>query len=163
MTASTAARTRAPALALESFLPYRLVALSARTSNALARIYAERFELTIPQWRVIATLGQFPVATARDIAGHGMMHKSTVSRAVSSLLGRGLLRKEPNANDMREEDLRLTDSGRRIYDAIVPEALAFEARLLTALEPQERRLFLAMVEKLDAQARSLAPDGEIEA
>lgn len=163
MTASNAARATAPALTLESFLPYRLVALSARTSNALARIYAERFALTIPQWRVIATLGQFEVATARDIARHGMMHKSTVSRAVSSLVARGLLRKEPNAHDMREEHLRLTDRGRRIYDAIVPEALAFEERVLAALDPQERRLFLAMVDKLDAQARSLAPDMEIEA
>ncbi|TVR07230.1 MAG: MarR family transcriptional regulator [Salinarimonadaceae bacterium] len=163
MDAPTPASSSAPALTLERFLPYRLVALSARTSNALARIYAERFELTIPQWRVIATLGQSPVATARDIASHGMMHKSTVSRAVSALVARGLLRKEPNAHDMREEHLRLTDAGRRIYDSIVPEALAFEARLMTALDPQERRLFLAMIDKLDAQARSLAPDMEIEA
>ena len=55
-------------LALERFLPYRLNVLATLVSNALARVYAERFGLTIPQWRVLATLGQFGVRTARDVA-----------------------------------------------------------------------------------------------
>ena len=126
MSVSAAANDSRALLKLEEFLPYRLVILSARTSNALARIYAERFQLTIPQWRIIATLGQYTVCTGRDIAQHGMMHKSTVSRAVTALVERGLLRKEPNAFDMREEHLRLTHEGRAIYEAVVPQARTFE-------------------------------------
>ena len=63
--------------------------LASLTSNALSQIYATRFGLTIPGWRVIVTLGQYGVRTARDIAAHGVMHKSTVSRAVALLEGRG--------------------------------------------------------------------------
>ena len=79
-----------PLVVLERFLPYRLNVLASLTSNALAQIYAERFGLSIPAWRVVATLGQYEVRTARDIAAHGVMHKSTVSRAVSALEQRGL-------------------------------------------------------------------------
>jgi len=163
MSVSAAANDSRTLLKLEEFLPYRLVILSARTSNALARIYAERFQLTIPQWRVIATLGQYPVRTARDIARHGMMHKSTVSRAVTALVERGLLRKEPNAFDMREEHLRLTDEGRAIYESVVPQARSFEEEITAAFEPGERAEFIRLIEKLDAHTRNLAPDPDPDA
>ncbi len=163
MPVSAVANDTVPSLELERFLPYRLVILSTRTSQAVARIYAERFDLTIPQWRVIATLGQYEIRTARDIARHGMMHKSTVSRAVAALVRRGLLRKEPNAFDMREEHLRLTDAGREIYEAVVPEALAFEEKIAAAFDDEERALFLALLDKLDAHTRILAPDPDEEA
>src|SRR5215207_9300394 len=100
---------------LERFLPYRLNVLASLTSQALAQIYEERFGLTIPGWRVVATLGQYGGRTARDIAAHGVMHKSTVSRAVSALEQRGLIQRRPNQSDRREEWLALTQEGRSIY------------------------------------------------
>ncbi len=74
MTSGSAALKRShsgPLVVLERFLPYRLNVLASLTSNALAQIYADRFGLTIPAWRVVATLGQYGVRTARDIAAHG--------------------------------------------------------------------------------------------
>jgi DNA-binding MarR family transcriptional regulator len=142
---------------LERFLPYRLSVLASLTSQALAQIYAERFGLTIPGWRIVATLGQYGVRTARDIAAHAVMHKSRVSRAVSQLEARGLVARRPNRDDRREELLELTASGREIYEAVVPEALAFERRMLSVLTPAEQAILVALVEKLDRQARRLAP------
>jgi DNA-binding MarR family transcriptional regulator len=156
-----AVRSDDQALTLEEFLPYRLAVLAATVSGALARIYADRFRLTIPQWRIIATLGQFETCTGRDIAGHGMMHKSTVSRAVSALENRGLVERRSNPDDMREEHLRLTPEGRAIYDEVAPEALGFETRLTSALEPAERRTLFALLARLDARARDLAPNLEV--
>lgn len=161
------AATAAPAepceaLQLERFLPYRLNVLASTVSNALARVYAERFGLTIPQWRVIATLGQYERSTARDIAAHAVMHKSTVSRAVSALTERGLLERQPNAADMREEMLALTGEGRAIYEALVPEARAFERALAGALSAQEEALLFALIDRLDAQMRTLAPDLDLD-
>jgi DNA-binding MarR family transcriptional regulator len=148
---------------LERFLPYRLNVLASLTSNALAQIYAECFGLSIPAWRVIATLGQYDVRTARDIAAHGVMHKSTVSRAVSALEQRGLIVRRPNLDDRREELLALTPRGRGIYDALAPQALAFEERLLSVLTVQEQDALASLMDKLSLHARSLAPEGEAEA
>ncbi len=148
-----------PLIALERFLPYRLNVLAASVSNALAQVYADRFGITIPGWRVIATLGQFGVRTGRDIAGHAVMHKSTVSRAVAMLVERGLVRRETNPADQREDLLVLTDEGRAVYEALAPQALAFEARLLSPLSESERETLFALIARLDAQARSLgAPE-----
>ena len=144
-------------IVLEGFLPYRLNVLATVVSNALAQIYAERFDLTIPGWRVVATLGQYGVRTARDIATHAVMHKSTVSRAVSALEARGLVARRLNREDRREELLELTADGRRIYDALVPEALAFEASLGSVLTVAEQQVLMLLIDKLDGRARVLAP------
>lgn len=161
MASRSAAQKRSasgPLVVLEQFLPYRLNVLASLTSNALAQIYADRFGLTIPAWRVVATLGQYDVRTARDIAAHGVMHKSTVSRAVSSLEERGLVVRRPNREDRREELLELTPQGRAIYEALAPEALAFEDRLVSVLTADEQKSLMGLIEKLDRHARSLAPE-----
>ncbi|GEO14990.1 MarR family winged helix-turn-helix transcriptional regulator [Microvirga aerophila] len=161
---STARKEASQALVvLEDFLPYRLNVLASLTSNALARIYAERFGLTIPGWRVIATLGQYDVRTARDIAAHGVMHKSTISRAVSSLEQQGLIVRHPNQDDRREELLALTPEGRGIYEALAPEALAFEERLVSILTRAEQDMLAGIVAKLSGHARSLAAEERKEA
>jgi DNA-binding MarR family transcriptional regulator len=158
---STARRDDLDALVvLERFLPYRLNVLASLASNALAQIYAERFGLSIPAWRVVATLGQYEVRTARDIAAHGVMHKSTVSRAVSALETRGLVVRKPNHQDRREELLALTPEGRAIYVALAPQALAFEDQLISVLSHDEQRTLSSLMDKLTRHARSMALDGE---
>lgn len=147
---------------LEHFLPYRLNVLASLTSNALAQIYAERFGLSIPAWRVIATLGQYEYRTARDIAAHGVMHKSTVSRAVSALEQRGLIVRRPNEDDRRDELLELTEEGREIYEALAPEALAFEERFISVLTDEEQKTLAALIDRLSGHARLMAPEGEVE-
>ena len=56
-----------PALALERFLPYRLSVLTNTVSRAIARLYDERFGLSIPEWRVRAALGRYGQLTASEI------------------------------------------------------------------------------------------------
>lgn len=145
---------------LERFLPYRLNVLASLSSNALAQIYAERFGLSIPAWRVVATLGQYDVRTARDIAAHGVMHKSTISRAVSILEERGLVVRRANQQDRREELLALTPQGRAIYAALAPQALAFEQQLMSVLSREEQALLSCLMDKLTEHARIMAPDVE---
>ena len=165
MAARSAARKEGlePQVVLERFLPYRLNVLASLTSNALAQIYAERFGLSIPAWRVVATLGQYENRTARDIAAHGVMHKSTVSRAVSALEHRGLIVRRPNQDDRREELLALTSEGRDIYEALAPQALAFEERFVSVLTSEEQETLVSLIDRLSGHARSMAPEGEQEA
>ena len=66
---------------LEHFLPYRLNVVAEAVSRALARLYEKRHGISIAEWRVIATLGQYERMTAKDIGAHSRMHKTKVSRA----------------------------------------------------------------------------------
>jgi DNA-binding MarR family transcriptional regulator len=125
-------------LALEGFLPYRLNLLATEVSQTLARIYGGQFGISIQEWRVLATLGQFGVMTARDIGSHSRMHKTTVSRAVAALEKRRLVARRANRSDMREAFLTLSEGGQAVYREIVPLAAAFSDALCHGLDAQER-------------------------
>ena len=147
-----------PLLRLEGFLPYRLVVLASTVSEAFATLYSARFGLGIPEWRVVATLGQFGRALGRDIAAHSHMHKTTVSRAASDLVAAGLVKREASRRDQREAFLSLTAKGRRVYEEVVPAALAFSGRILDGLAPEDRVALDRILSHLTAQADAAAAD-----
>lgn len=136
-------------LTLEKFLPYRLNRIGAAVSRDFRAVYGPEHDLTVPEWRVLATLGEFEEMGAKAIGAHSSMHKTKVSRAVRALEERRWLRRRESAEDRREEILSLTPLGRRIYADIIPRALAFEAALLAALGPEAEALLLGL-DKLEA-------------
>ncbi len=137
-------------LALEAFLPYRLATLSNRVSRAIAALYSERFGISIPEWRVMAVLGERPEISANAVAERTAMDKVAVSRAVRRLLAKGLIERHFAPDDRRRSVLALSAAGRRVYDEIVPLARAFEARLLAALTHEERAILSLLLAKLEA-------------
>jgi DNA-binding MarR family transcriptional regulator len=128
-------------LKLEQFLPYQLNVVAALVSEALSRVYARRYRIGIPEWRVLVTLGQFGVMTGKAIGTHTHMHKTKVSRAVAFLEKRKLLARRINRADMRESFLSLTAAGRAIYQELAPHALDFARRLTEILTPGDRDAF----------------------
>lgn len=142
-------------LELETFLPYRLNVLASIVSQGLAGIYAKRYGIGVPEWRVMATLGQFGAMTAKDIGGHSHMHKTKVSRAVAILEKRQMVQRRANRQDLREAFLSLTDTGRAVYDDLVPVALGFAADLTEGLSRSERAELEALLAKLTRRGLKL--------
>ena len=138
-------------------MPYRLSVLSNTVSRAIARIYAERFDLSIPEWRVMAQLGRHGRLTASEIVGLTAMDKVRVSRAVSRLTAAGRIAADEDEADRRRQHLTLTPAGRRIYREIVPLALEREGSLLKVLSPGDRQTLDRLLTKLQEQGARLAP------
>ncbi|MFC3813410.1 MarR family winged helix-turn-helix transcriptional regulator [Lysobacter sp. GCM10012299] len=136
-------------LDLEHFLPYRLSVLSNRVSGTIARIYTERFALSITEWRVMAVLGRYPDLSANEVAQRTAMDKVAVSRAVARLLEAGRLQREIHGDDRRRSVLRLSEAGYGIYDEVAPLALEFERRLLQGIDEAERALLFRLLDRLD--------------
>lgn len=137
-------------LDLPSFLPFRLNQLAAEISGRLSTIYAERFGLDIPQWRVLATLVDRDGATAQEIVESTRTHKSTISRAVQALTERGLVSADADGDDARSRRLILTAAGKAMMDKIVPLAKRFEQGLLRSLGGAESRQLVDSIAALEA-------------
>ena len=135
-------------LNLKEFLPYRLSIVTNRISASFARLYSEKFNLSIPEWRVMAVLGQQPGLSADEVCTETEMDKVPVSRAVSKLLGKGLLRREFSGRDRRRSILCLSEAGYGMYAQIVPLALAYEEELKAALTADEQSQLEVLLEKL---------------
>ena len=153
-----AAQAAAAPLKLEDFLPYRLNVVASLTSHALSRIYAERYGIGVPEWRVLVTLGQYGMMTGKAIGEHSHMHKTKVSRAVAVLEKRKLLTRKTNRADLRESLLTLTPAGVAIYQDLAPVALDFARRLSEAIEPADRGAFERAVDRLTERSAKLAAE-----
>jgi DNA-binding MarR family transcriptional regulator len=154
---ASAKRKPSPAdlLVLEDFLPYRLSVLSNRVSRAIAARYAKTFDLTIPEWRVIAVLGRRPGLTAKEIAEATEMDKVAVSRAVARLIAARRVQARADDADARRQFLSLTREGESVHARIAPIALDSERRLLAALDPRERAALDGLLNRLLAAAKGL--------
>jgi DNA-binding MarR family transcriptional regulator len=145
-------------LKLENFLPYQLNVVASLTSLALSRVYARRYKIGVPEWRVLVTLGQFGVMTGKDIGAHTHMHKTKVSRAVALLEKRKLLLRRANRADMRESFLSLSAAGREMYEELAPHALDFAKRLTEILSASDRDAFNRALKQLTERSAELVAE-----
>lgn len=144
-----------PRLVLRKFLPHRLSVLSNTVSRAISGAYADRFGLSIPEWRVLAILNHRPGLSSRAMAQQTAMDNVTVSRAVSNLARRGLITKQPSSSDARRMVLQIADEGREIYRQVTPLALKYEEVLLQDLDAAERVALDRILTKLQEKADQL--------
>jgi DNA-binding MarR family transcriptional regulator len=151
-----------PPFELDHFLPFRLSVIGNRLTRAVAKVYANRFQLSAPEWRTMAVLGRYGAMPAHGVIEHTAMDKVRVSRAVARLLASGRLTRRADANDRRRVILDLTPAGRAIYTQIVPLALAVESELVTDLTPDERRVLEGVMRKLEARTAGDFIDEDIE-
>ena len=151
----TASKASADLLVLEDFLPYRLSILSNRVSRAIAARYAKAFDLTIPEWRIIAVLGRRPGLTAKEVAEATEMDKVAVSRAVAKLVESRRVVARADREDARRQILSLTSQGESVHARIAPIALASEQKLLSTLNNDERKQLDALLDRLLGAAREL--------
>ncbi len=142
-------------LSLDGFLPYRLSIVTNKVSRAFARLYSRRFRISIPEWRVMAVLGQAPGLSADAVCVRTQMDKVTVSRAVTKLLKKKYLIREFAEEDKRRSILELSASGHGIYAQVVPLAYNFETRLTSALSSRERKTLESLLGKLERQSDRL--------
>jgi DNA-binding MarR family transcriptional regulator len=142
-------------LILEDFLPYRLSILANLVSKAVARLYEDRFDLKLPEWRIMAVLGRSPGHSASDIVEITAMDKVAISRALARLMAMGRIESQDDPADGRRQRLKLSKQGRKIYEEIVPLAKSVEVRLLDRLGRAEIAQLDMLITTLTASARLL--------
>jgi DNA-binding MarR family transcriptional regulator len=143
-------------LELQGYLPYRLAVTYNLVSRAFANQCRETTGLSIPEWRVLAVLGLQTSLTSQDVVQRTAMDKAKVSRAVSSLVDKGLVLRDGDPYDHRLNRLSMTPAGEEVYRAVVPMARSLEKRLTDQLSDDDMTLFNTMLDRLQEGARSIA-------
>ncbi len=145
---------------LADFLPYLLSITSNAVSGSIAEEYHTRFGLKIPEWRVMAVLGDAGAQTQRQLVSATLMDKVAVNRAARELEQRGLAARSPNQHDGRSHHLELTAAGREMHGLIMPLALEMEQRLFAALDGEEQVQFKLLLGRIRTQVRVLGSSRE---
>lgn len=141
-------KARTHRLVMSSYLPYQFAIISSRLSRALEDAYGERHQLSRTEWRTLALLAECPNCFASDLVMRSGMDAVAVHRALKKLENLGLVIRQTNSQDRRWKPLALTINGKRVYEDVLPHALALERRLLQGLTRNERAALVTALDKL---------------
>lgn len=121
----------------------------------------EAHGLTPVQFAALSQVGQTPGVDQRTLAGSIGLDTSTTAGVIDRLEARGLMLRNASAEDRRVRLLSLTAEGHQLLQAIVPDMLKAQQRILKPLPVAERAQFMRMLRKLvDANNElSRAPSG----
>ena len=145
---------------LSDFLPYRMAITSNAVSSLIAGEYRNQFGLKIPEWRIMAVLGDAGALTQRDLVRATFMDKVAVNRACKVLEDRALVQRSPNEADGRSHHLELTEAGRAMHGQSWPQAVSIYDTIFAALTPRETEKLRTLLDKLQKAARTLEGDNK---
>jgi len=140
---------------LAQFVPYLMSVTTNVVSDLIAGQYRQRYDLKIPEWRVMAVLGDSGARTQRELVLATRMDKVAVNRACKALEDRALAKRSPNSTDGRSHHLELTPAGQAMHGQIMPHALEMEERLLAPLSAAERAQFVSLLHRIGDSAHHL--------
>jgi DNA-binding MarR family transcriptional regulator len=144
-------------LAIVQFPTFHLQRLAGYAKASVSRRYLEPFGLSLPEWRLLTLIAESSPVTFADITTRTLMDKGQVSRTLRSLQRRGLVEVGPaverkttgrGAGVNPRVIVTMMPPGNALYAQILPVAREHQARLIELLSPEERRIFLQVVERL---------------
>ena len=108
----------------------------------------EAHGLTPVQFAALSQVGQTPGVDQRTLAGSIGMDTSTIAGVIDRLEVRGLMQRNASPEDRRVRLLKLPPEGAKVLQAIEPDMLKAQQRILKPLPAAERDLFMRMLRKL---------------
>jgi DNA-binding MarR family transcriptional regulator len=98
--------------------------------------------------RALAVLSVIDAPLIRELAVYAVVEQSTLSRALDQLAGEGLIQRETDAGDSRATRVHITEAGRAAFEAMWPQMAASYARMFQGIPDDERRAFVATLQKM---------------
>lgn len=145
---------------LESLITYKLTRIVDTIVRAASQIYRSRYNVSITDLRILATIGAHSPLAANGISRLTRIDKAWVSRSLASLAERGLVVREAHTEDSRITLLSLTSKGRALVRRMVPFAVDRHEQLLSKISRPNRLLLNELLDILQNQADSLLSEAD---
>lgn len=143
-------------LPLENTVVYRMAVATNLNASTWQRRYAKRYDMTLTDWRVLATLVSRPGLSATELSDILAVEKMSITRAVQRLLAAKRVRASTNQNDRRRLTLTVAPRGAAIYNDAAPLAWQHQEALLHDLSTAEQAMLRELLGKVVATGRRLA-------
>jgi DNA-binding MarR family transcriptional regulator len=108
----------------------------------------EAHGLTPVQYAALSKVSATPGVDQRTLAGSIGLDTSTIAGVIDRLEARGLMQRNASPEDRRVRLLKLTTEGRKLLQAIEPDMLKAQQRILNPLPAAERDAFMRTLRKL---------------
>ncbi|MEO8299001.1 MAG: MarR family winged helix-turn-helix transcriptional regulator [Burkholderiales bacterium] len=133
-------------LDLDNYVPGLLVWLANKMSSSASRLYRERFDLGVTDWRVLAYIYIYPWSTGAQVCQLIGLDKAAVSRSFGTMEARGLLQRR--SAGLRKVEYAVTAEGEQVYVSMAEVARAREEALLSGYSDRDRKLLIQFLHRL---------------
>lgn len=110
-------------------------------------------DISVTQYYALESLARHGPLTLNELASQLYLDKSTVSRVVTAIERKKLLRRQPHEEDRRAVLLALTDAGQRLYEGIRDDIEERERRLIADFDPDVRAAMIELIGRLAEAAK----------
>jgi len=139
---------------IKDLISYQLHTVANLLSRGAELRYRREFGVSLWEWRTIALLGASDdPQSLGHLARAAGIDKSQMSRVVSGLAKRKLVMRDANDADGRGVHLRLSKTGRKLYDGLIGAAAERDAAFRRCLTSNENQVFEKALSKLAGRAR----------
>ncbi|MFO1317199.1 MAG: MarR family transcriptional regulator [Burkholderiales bacterium] len=120
----------------------------------------ERFAITLPRFDLMAQLERHPEGLRMgELTRRLMVTGGNVTGLTDQLVDEGLVERRPDPGDRRAYAVRLTDKGKRAFDAMAREHERWVIGMLAALPPADRARLHALLGTLKSGLHASEPSG----
>lgn len=144
----------------DDLLNYQLKRLVGIGGAPAIRLCEGRFGVTRQEWRLIAALVEDGPMSPSTVAQRCWPSEpGRISRNISSLAAKGLVRRAQLPGDGRRAMIEATAEGSRLYAELFPQLAEINRRIMMALDAEEAALLATFLEKLTARVRQIHDEG----
>lgn len=120
------------------FLPLlRELARSYQALESFSGSHVRSFGLTPPQFDLIATLGNQPPMTCKELGEKTLITKGTLTGVLDRLEDKGLIARCANSEDARSQKVSLTDAGNDLFEQVFPAHVQYLSKAFDQLSKKE--------------------------
>lgn len=145
------------------FLPLlRELASTYQAFEVYSSAHIRSLDLTPPQFDIVATLGNTPGMSPKELGEKTLITKGTLTGVVDRLADKGLVRRVASPSDGRSQIVQLTAPGKKLFVRIFPAHLSHMERAFAHLSPEELAGMTASLHRLrEAFTAAHGPEGKI--
>src|SRR4051812_46797455 len=110
----------------------RLLAECLQGFERISADHVRAYGLTHPQFDIIATLGNTPGMTYKELGQRTLITKGTLTGVIDRLEQKGLVERARNTDDKRSYFVRLTAGGEQVFSDVFPRITAHGKTIFAA-------------------------------
>ena len=140
---------------IQDMFLYRINQLRAKGGGVVLRYCEGKFGITRREWVILAILSTEEVINSSALASRADLTPPATSKAVSSLLTKGLLERNVDPQNRRVARINISTSGKDVYEQILPIVISINKYILESISKDEIELLDSMLERMQKQANKL--------
>lgn len=113
------------------------LALTYQAFEAYSSKHIKKLGLTETQFDVLATLGNQPPMTCKELGEKTLILKGTMTGVLERMEDKGLIEKVINEEDARSYKIKLSKSGEKLFKKVFPEHLAYIEQVFKKLTKKQ--------------------------